>query len=42
MVVIGSDQVVYTDINSIVHNLYRVKRDAEGLEFAFSHLTDAA
>ena len=41
MVVIGSDLVVYTDINSIVHTLHRVKKDSEDLEFVFSHVIDS-
>ena len=41
MVVIGSDLIVYTDINSIVHTLHRVKKDSEDLEFVFSHIIDS-
>ena len=41
MVVIGSDLVVYTDINGIIHTLHRVKKDSEDLEFVFSHVIDS-
>ena len=41
MVVIGSDLLVYNDINSIVHTLNRVKKDSEDLEFVFSHIIDS-
>ena len=41
MVVIGSDLLVYNDINSIVHTLNRVKKDSEDLEFVFSHVIES-
>jgi hypothetical protein len=36
MIVIGSDLVVYNDMNSVQHMIERIKRDSDGLEATFS------
>jgi hypothetical protein len=36
MIVIGSDLVVYNDMNSVQHTIERIKRDSDGLEATFS------
>jgi len=41
MVVIGSDLMVYGDLNSIQHMIEKLKRDSEGLEATFQHVGTA-
>lgn len=36
MIVIGSDLIVYNDMNSVQHMIERIKRDSDGLEATFS------
>ena len=40
MIVIGSDLIVSTDMNSVQQMIERIKRDSEGLESTFSYLLD--
>ena len=40
MMVIGSDLIVYTDMNSVQHMIERLKRDSDGLEASFSYVLD--
>ena len=40
MIVIGSDLIVYTDMNSVQHMIERLKRDSDGLEASFSYVLD--
>ena len=41
MIVIGSDLIVYTDMNSVQHMIERLKRDSDGLEATFSQVSEA-
>ena len=41
MVVIGSDLIVYTDMNSVQHMIERLKRDSDGLEATFTTVLDS-
>lgn len=40
MIVIGSDLLVYSDMNSVQHMIERLKRDSEGLEATFSLISE--
>ncbi len=40
MIVIGSDLIVSTDMNSVQQMIERLKRDSEGLEATFSHISE--
>ena len=40
MMVIGSDLIVYTEMNSVQHMIERLKRDSDGLEASFSYVLD--
>ena len=40
MIVIGSDLIVYNDMNSVQHMIERIKRDSDGLEATFSAILD--
>ena len=40
MVVIGSDLIIHTDMNSVQHMIERLKRDSESLEITFSKVLD--
>ena len=41
MIVIGSDLIVYNDMNSVQHMIERIKRDSDGLEATFSQVSEA-
>ena len=41
MIVIGSDLIVYNDMNSVQHMIERIKRDSDGLESTFSQVSEA-
>ena len=41
MIVIGSDLIVYNDMNSVQHMIERLKRDSDGLEVTFSQVSEA-
>jgi hypothetical protein len=41
MIVIGSDLIVYNDMNSVQHTIERIKRDSDGLEMTFSQVVKA-
>ena len=41
MIVIGSDLIVYTDMNSVQHMIERLKRDSDGLEATFFQVSEA-
>ena len=40
MIVIGSDLMVNTDMNSVQHMIERLKRDSDGLEVTFSQVSE--
>jgi len=40
MIVIGSDLIIHTDMNSVQHMIERLKRDSVDLEASFSHILD--
>ena len=40
MIVIGSDLIIHTDMNSVLQMIERLKRDSADLEASFSHVLD--